>query len=60
MQGYNVCVRLKIFMNFELPLCLSPGVWRQLLEGELIYVNPASGALVVNLLPLAGISLPGL
>ena len=55
-----MCVRLKIFMNFELPLCLSPGVWRQLLEGELIYVNPASGALVVNLLPLAGISLPGL
>ena len=46
--SYQVCVRFKIYMKMEHDICLTPENWNLLMTGQIIRVNPESGALVIN------------
>ena len=46
--SYQVCVRFKIYMKLEHDICLTPEHWDQLMTGQIVRVNPETGALVIN------------
>ncbi len=46
--SYQVCVRFKIYMKMEHDICLTPENWNLLMTGQIIRVNPETGALVIN------------
>ena len=46
--SYQVCVRFKFYMKMEHDICLTPESWNLLMTGQIIRVNPQTGALVIN------------
>ena len=46
--SYQVCVRFKFYMKMEHDICLTPESWNLLMTGQVIRVNPQTGALVIN------------
>mmetsp|Transcript_14965 Transcript_14965/g.38053 ORF Transcript_14965/g.38053 Transcript_14965/m.38053 type:complete len:320 (+) Transcript_14965:303-1262(+) len=47
------CVVFKLFGRVELTHCAPAEYWRELVAGEIIYVNPSNGATVIDVIKLA-------